>query len=290
MIRISDFPLRRALGLWAAAAVVAGCGSAPAGDPSLGSGPAPAAGPSAIIVDQLEHTHPNPAFAEEASRILEAAGFAVEYVPGDAATVDLFRTLPQRGADLVLLRVHSARRYEGDKPSDDVSLFTGEFIDLRNFELGSVSPAVATAVNQARREDPEPEHGVMNASSIGAADLEHIGPVFYAPGEPELPKFGIRSSFFETAALGRFDGSTVVIMGCDGLRSDSMARAFVDRGASSVVGWTDAVSAEHTDAATLALLRAVYEEAQPLEASIDAVMDAVGEDPFYGARLRLFRP
>jgi hypothetical protein len=248
------------------------------------------AAPAAIIVDQLQHTHPNPDFVEEATAILDGAGFSVAYVPGDQVTVDFFRTLPQRQDDLVILRVHSALRQEVDSPSDDVSLFTGEYVDLRNFELVDVSPAVATAVTEARRRGVEPESGVMNASVFDGVVLGHIGPVFYEPGEQELPKFGIRPTFFEEAAHGDFDGSTVLVMGCDGLRSDGMAKALIGRGASNVVGWTDAVSAEHTDAATIALLRALYEDARPLSESVDEVMATLGEDPHYGARLRVYRP
>src|SRR3990170_1695590 len=71
-----------------------------------GSGPA---GPSAVIVDQLSLTYPNPAFAEAATETLEEAGHRVEYFAGEQVTVDLYRSLPRRGYDLILLRAHSGR-------------------------------------------------------------------------------------------------------------------------------------------------------------------------------------
>ena len=44
------------------------------------------------------------------------------------------------------------------------------------------------------------------------------------------------------------------MMGCDGLRSQVTAEAFLDKGASAFVSWSTRVSADHTDGATRRLL------------------------------------
>jgi hypothetical protein len=67
-----------------------------------GSGPRRAA-----IIDQLSLTQPNPDFAASATSILEQAGYAVDYFPGEQVTVDLYRNLPTHDYDLIILRVHS---------------------------------------------------------------------------------------------------------------------------------------------------------------------------------------
>ena len=54
---------------------------------------------------------------------------------------------------------------------------------------------------------------------------------------------------------GDFDGATILIMGCDGLRTPTMPDALLRKGADSVIGWNGLVSAPHTDAAMERLVR-----------------------------------
>ncbi len=68
----------------------------------------------AAIVDQLDLTFPNQLFREEATRTLEAAGYEVEYIPGEQVTVDYYRELPTHGYDLIVLRIHAARNETDD--------------------------------------------------------------------------------------------------------------------------------------------------------------------------------
>ena len=239
---------------------------------------------NAVIIDQLSLTHPNRAFIDGATTILKEAGFSVEYISGDEVIVDLYRTLPERRDKLIILRVHAARRKIDGALSDEVSLFTGEYIDLRNLDLGDVGPDIATAVTEARREGvPE---GLVSASRLSEEDLRHIAPVFYSPGEREIPKFGIRPSFVDQVFHGQFNDTVVVMMGCDGLRSDELGRAFVDRGAASFVGWDRPVTAAHTDAATLKLLHNIYTVSLPLPEAIDATMNDIGTDPHFGSTMK----
>jgi len=79
-------------------------------------------GPTAAIVDQLSLTYPNPAFVEAATNTLKAAGYRVDYIPGEHVGVGFYRSLPSRDYDLVILRVHSALNME----MDYVALFTSQ--------------------------------------------------------------------------------------------------------------------------------------------------------------------
>ena len=89
----------------------------------------------AVIVDQLSLTQPNPEFISETRGTLAAAGYTVEYISGEDVTVDIYRSLPDRGYDLVLLRVHAGITTEVDAQTGEktgteyVSLFTGEPYD-----------------------------------------------------------------------------------------------------------------------------------------------------------------
>jgi hypothetical protein len=94
------------------------------------------AGPAkAAIVDQLSLTFPNPAFVENATRKLELAGYAVDYIPGEEVTVEFYHRLPSRGYDLVVLRVHSDR-IEGvwrGEEIDETVLFTSQKYDATKY-------------------------------------------------------------------------------------------------------------------------------------------------------------
>ena len=82
--------------------------------------------PKAAIVDQLSLNEPNPEFVQSVTGTLQGAGYTVDYFSGEYATVDLFRILPERGYDLLILRVHSARVKESREGAltEEVALFT----------------------------------------------------------------------------------------------------------------------------------------------------------------------
>ena len=240
----------------------------------------------AVIVDQLSLTQPNPAFAREATALLEGAGYVVDYYPGRDASVELYRNLPALGSDFVLLRVHSARREEPTGVTDEAVLFTAELIDLDTYAVSGVPPAAATAIALAKgRAAPIPA-ATRAAARLAPEELRHVSPVYYDPGSGELPFFGLRPLFVEQDLRGSFaDGSTVVLMGCDGLRSSELAEAFLARGAGTFISWDSPVSTTHTDAATLRLLELLLVDERPLAEAIDSTMDEVGTDPVSGARL-----
>jgi hypothetical protein len=77
------------------------------------------------------------------------------------------------------------------------------------------------------------------------------------------------------------------MMGCDGLRSQRTAEAFLGRGAGAFVSWTKPVSASHTDTATQMLLRHLLLESLPLEEAVQKTAAEVGPDPTYDGELRV---
>ncbi len=213
-----------------------------------------AAGPRAAIVDHLGLTQPNPAFAETAAELLEQAGYAVDYYPGEEATVEFYRYLPTWGHDLIILRVHSAQGRVGDRPADWVTLFTSDSYDKTWY----------------RKE----------------LQKQRLSRVSYYKDGPQY--FGIMPAFIKSSMKGDFPDTTIIIMGCDGLKSDTIAEAFVQKGAKAVVAWDGLVSSEHTDAATERLLQHLLTDKLPLQAAVTQTMTEVGPDPSYDSVLRLY--
>jgi hypothetical protein len=242
--------------------------------------------PRAALVDQLSLTAPNPEFIDGATGLLEQAGYSVDYYPGEQVSIELFRDLPTRGYDFVLLRVHSARREEPSGKTDEAVLFTAELIDLDYYGVVGVPPVAATAIAEAKAEGIHSTGLSLADDRLSPEELARVSPVFYDPGSGELPFFGLRPSFIEHDLVGTFDhGATLVLMGCDGLRSSELGDAFLARGAGTFVSWDRPVSATHTDAATLQLLERLLVDGKSIDEAVGATMDGVGPDPVSGSRL-----
>ena len=225
-----------------------------------GGGPS---GPRAAIVDQLALTDPNDQFVADATSQLTAAGYAVDYFAGDEVNVDLYRRLPSLGYRFVLLRSHSAwDRTEveietGARFADgEVGLFTNELYS-----------------NRSHLDD-------QYAARLGVGSYIQLN-------KPER-YFVVGPEFITSGARGKFKGTVVVLMGCAGLKTEGMARAFEARRASSFVSWDESVTATHTDAATSVLLRHLLEHQLPAREAVDRTMAEVGPDPSYGARLAAY--
>ena len=225
----------------------------------LTRGSAGPSGPRAAIVDQLSLTRPNPAFAQTATSILEQAGYAVDYYPGEQVSVDFFRELPTHRDAVLVLRVHSGRfRTPDGKLTVDANIFTGE-------------PYSRTVYRE------EMKAGIL----ARARHLETDPPSYF---------FAITDTFVRQRMKGSFPGTIVLQMGCNGLRANKMADAFVAKGARAVVGWDGMVSASHTDAATERLLQHLVVDKLDAQEAVARTMNEVGPDPEFGSVLRVYPP
>jgi len=216
----------------------------------------PAAAPRAAIVDQLSLTQPNPAFVETVTDLLEQAGYAVDYYPGEEVTVEFYRYLPTLGHKLIIFRVHSALGREDGQLADWVTLFTADPYD-----------ATWYVSEQAQH-------------SLSRVSYEEYGPKY----------FGIMPGFIKSSMEADFPDTTIIIMGCDGLRSDKIAEAFVQKGAKAVVAWDGLVSSTHTDTATEHLLQHLLIDELTLKEAIAQTMAEVGPDPVYDSTTLLLYP
>lgn len=221
----------------------------------LSSGSGPSARPkTAAIVDQLSLTQRNPDFVNAASSVLEQAGYVVDCYPGQEVTVDLYSNLPTRGYDLILLRVHSGMAQNLGRSTGYVSLFSGEQFSETKY---------------------------AREISVGL-----LGRASYYDGGSQY--FGIVPAFIQSMMVGKFDGATVVLMGCHGLHTANTARALIDKGAKAVVGWSGRVSASQTDLATEHLLRHLLTDGLSLREAVNQAMAEVGPDPSYGSALLVY--
>jgi hypothetical protein len=229
----------------------------------LSGGGATGKEPRAAIIDQLALTDPNPQFVANATRELRLAGYTVDYVPAQSVTVNFYRSLPARGYSFIVLRSHTSdyqapldAASASKPPVSSVGLFTNELY------------STTTHVDDQR--------------------ATRLMVDWYADRDIPWRYFGITPSFILNSTRGRFDGTTVVLMGCSGLETNDLAQAFLARGAKTFVSWDRPVTAEHTDAATADLMTNIFSNGLDVHEAVAKTMEDVGSDPSFGSRLAVF--
>jgi hypothetical protein len=206
-------------------------------------------------VDQRHHAA-QPGFVQSATDILEEAGYTVDYHRGEEVTVEFYREFPSEAYDVIIFRVHSALGREDGKPADWVTLFTAD--------------------------------EYHEAWYVDEQKTRRLSMVSYYENGP--PYFGIMPNFVRSSMKGNLRDTTVILMGCDGLATDTIAKALVDKGARAVVSWSGLVSGDHTDIAVEELLRHLVTEGLPLPDAVEKTASEVGPDPTYDSVLRLYPP
>ncbi len=87
--------------------------------------------------------------------------------------------------------------------------------------------------------------------------------------------FSILPEFVRTME-GRFDGTMILLMGCNTLTGSDLARAFLEKGASIVVGWKGLISSGEADLATLLFLEEVFMERKATSSAVSDTMNLLG--------------
>ncbi len=236
----------------------------------VGGGPEP---PRAAIIDQLALTDPNPSLMEKARQMLVDAGYTVDYYPSARVTVDLYRRLPARGYKLVIVRSHSS----GEQERRDFT--AGGLVHVPLISLFTSERYVADRYVDDQRERRLDVVRIGHRWNDGP-----FGPGVEVSDPPADRYFGITPAFIETGAQGRFDGTTILLMGCDGVNTDGMAAALMRKGAEAVAGWDAQVTATHTDDALAHVLRHLLVDRLALRDAVASTMSDIGPDPAFGAK------
>jgi hypothetical protein len=183
------------------------------------------------------------------------AGFTVDYYESSKVTVEFYRNLPTYGYKLIVLRVHSITH------EPEVANYTGLF---------TIEPWDETRYTYEKATD----------QILGAAFIP------YHEGDPVY--FAITSKLVKLSMSGKFNSTTIVMMGCSALTYADMAEAFVEKGAKVCIGWNDLVLNAHTDCATSCLLKHLITEKQAIGQATSKTNEEVGPDPEYNSTLTYY--
>ena len=204
----------------------------------------------AALIDALYSNHPNEEFTRSVNKTLQEAGVKVDVYQGKEVTAEFLKKL-KGGYKLIILRMHSAL-----SSNNELYLFTaepysvGRYVEEQYFRL--VKEAYAT--------------------------------------EDSPSVFAVNWGFIKRLMTGKFNGTLVIVMGCDGARDSWMAEEFINQGAVAYVAWNGPVLLSHSDKAILYLIQALYMERLPLEEAAEKTNSQIGEDPNWGTILEYYVP
>jgi hypothetical protein len=219
--------------------------------------------PRAAIVDQTGLSFPTPEFLGQAEAYLEEAGYTVDRYPPEAVTVSFLRSLPGQGYDLILFQTHaSSRVILPDEEQESSGYAPGPF-------LFTAEPYEQQRYLRLQLDDQ------VRASRLFHED----SPVLFAVG----PKFVRRSM------RGYFPDTVIILGGCQSLALPDLAQAFLERGASVVIGWDEMVGLSHNNEAVLNLLEGMTVEGLGPREAVERAMAEVGPDPSYDSSLDLLQ-
>ena len=205
----------------------------------------------AAIVDQLYDLQPNEAFISDITQQLEAYGFTVDLYQGDEITVDLYAELPGYGYRLIIFRAHSGLLGSEGKPIKRTCLFTNELYSNSKHVTEQLTDQLARArINK--------HHPWV---------------------------FGIGDEFVTRSMKKRFPNTVIIMMGCSCLALDDLAQAFIQKGASTYMGWNATVGLDYVDEATPILVANLFSKGMTVKEAVDKTMADVGPDPYYHACL-----
>jgi hypothetical protein len=201
--------------------------------------------PKIAIVDQLSVQWPDPTFNQTIQGILNQTSLKVDYYPSEDVTVEFYRTLPSHNYKLIIFRVHSTAESVVQNAPQWVVFFTSE--------------------------------SYSNTTHVQMQMNMQLAWVRFPNSEPKY--FGITPLFVKDAVEGRFSDTVIISMGCEGLKQNTMADAFIQKGAKAFISWNGFVSESHTDNATAYLLRHLITEKQTIGEAVNQTMNDVGPDP-----------
>jgi len=222
----------------------------------------------AVIIDQLYDDFPDDWFHQNATNILEAAGYKVDIFKTQDVTVDFYKELPSMNYNYIVIRTHSA----DNNNKDSVSLFTGEryqedkYISEQLF--GHVVPGAPLQRTIYFPDTTNAEWSITNDTY-----RETVTP-FITQVYSDEEYFLITPKLVDELMVGKFPGSTFIIGGCDSLSNTSLAQSLIKRGASSIVGWDNTIDVVANDIIMLQLL----EETLINNMEIDEAINFINEN------------
>jgi len=225
--------------------------------------------PRAVIIDQLHNDIPKISFQTKATELLTTAGYEVDVFTTDQLSVDFFKKLPLMNYEFIVIRSHAIGStgpdFDEDKP---VAIFTGEkYRNDKYIQEQLYGQILRGAPFQISAADISVDLSQWNPSEGPyeiSTSLDLVGDL--------SSYFLIGTKYVDELMEGRFPNSVVVLAGCSTLSNPSLAKSFIDRGASSVIGWDTTIDSFRNDSVTLAFLKNLLINNMEMEEATQAAL------------------
>jgi hypothetical protein len=218
--------------------------------------------PLAAIIDQLDNSIPNKLHQQRILKYFEIAGYDVDVYTTKDITIDFYKKLPSMNYEFIYIRTHSVEDVKSEKST---LLFTDEKYDINKYIPEQLS-------GQIWRGIPIYDQLIIDEMMKNDQALDET-------------YFMIGSKFIDELATGKFPQSVIIIGGCESLRSHDLGQSFIDRGASSIIGWDSTINSIENDRVMLALMEEILINKKNLRDSIISAMDEFGQDLEHSSRL-----
>ena len=170
--------------------------------------------------------------------------------------VDLYRQLPGLGYKVIIFRAHAG---------------------LLGME-GEIIERTCLSTNEPYSETKHVAEQLSDQLAMARIDEHH--PWVFAIGD----------EFVTQSMDGQFANTVVIMMGCSCLYVDDLAQAFIEKGASTYLGWDVAVDLSYVDDAAISLVQNLCGENLTVKKAVTKTMAEKGPDPRYGAELKYYPP
>jgi len=217
----------------------------------------------AAIIDQLHDSLPNKRHQQKALKYFVNAGYDVDLYTTEDITIDFYKKLPSMNYKFIYIRTHSVEVVE---LGNSTLVLTGEEYDINKY----ISEQLSGQIHRA-----SPIYDQLLADEIMKNDQSSL----------EKTYFTIGSKFMSELAIGEFPQSVILIGGCESVRTQDLARSFIERGASAIIGWDRTINSMENDRVMLALLEEILINKTNLRDSIISVMEEFGPNLEFHSQL-----
>jgi len=238
--------------------------------------------PRAVIIDQLHNDIPGTSFQSKATELLTTAGYEVDVFTTDQLSVDFFKKLPLMNYEFMVFRSHAIGSdgpdFDEDRP---VAIFTGEkYRDDKYIQEQLYGQLLKGAPFQTSAVDLSVDLSQWNQSE-GAFEISTSLDIV----DSSDAYFLIGTKYVDELMEGRFPNSVVVLAGCSTLSNPSLAKSFIDRGASTVIGWDTAIDSFRNDSVTLSFLENLLIDNMEMEEATQTALQLASYSKTYPANL-----
>lgn len=123
-------------------------------------------------------------------------------------------------------------------------------------------------------------------NETGYSNLRAYGAVKEAITFENQSYFALRADLLGYMSEKGVNGSTIILMGCNGTNSQYAINKLFKKGVKAIIAWNGYVDLGYSDNITLNLLKDIYEDNMSFQKAVEKIMNEYGSDPKWKSRIK----